>query len=320
MAIDVTNEQMKQGALDALQLIIQSKISPLKVEPSTGSESGSNNGQITLKLPHNIETPPQIADNDLENSNESSKEEQTRLERIKQSMNNEEVAADINEIETDTAYRNAASVQGKRDELNRIKQQDRVGDFSEFINDLYQAIKSQIGLSKNPEDTYTRVNPTYAGSDLLMPGQAQIDKREIPTVQIYFDQSGSWGEDEIHKGFEGLAALATFERRKKIKINPPLYFANHLHDEAIEAQMEGGTAGFGEVLADIQTKINSEHLNNVIILTDSDIDSQGSWKSNFPTTTVKGCVWWLWKTSGNKSKSGPKYLKGLKGNYFYSLY
>lgn len=70
---------------------------------------------------------------------------------------------------------------------------------------------------------------------------------------------------------------------------PPLYFANTLQDNADDARAEGGTHGFPYVLQDIKSKLASGEVNNVIIMSDNDLDKQTNWPS-CPKVEVRGCV------------------------------
>jgi hypothetical protein len=147
-----------------------------------------------------------------------------------------------------------------------------------------------------------------------MPGKDYLDKKSVPVIGIYFDQSGSWGTDEIKKGIKAIACLHQFEKQKKLKIKL-FFFANHLHDNPEDCRSEGGTSGFPEVLAHINNPANK--IQNAIIITDSDIEGQTKWDKQ-PTVSVPGAVWYLWK-NGSRSRTAPKHLKGARGLFQYEL-
>ena len=291
-----------KGTKDAVSAIKASRIRKLEIDPSTDER---------LKMPKNSEIK-QFDDSDDENE-ETEVERQTRVDKIQQEFNDaEQVQKDLQDIETDIAIKKGDAMRAQKKEIDRVTKKGQLMDFKNFGVDLFKAVKSQLTQSKTPDDSYDRVNPTYAGSDLLMPGQAYNDKYEKPVINVYFDQSGSWGEGEIKKGIDALSSVRRFEAQHKIKINL-FYFADHLHDNPREARWEGGTGGFDEVVKHAR----DSGANNVIILTDSDIERQTNW-SRTPRVQVKGCVWYLWK-NGSRSITAPEYLSGLRDTYQYNL-
>jgi hypothetical protein len=147
-----------------------------------------------------------------------------------------------------------------------------------------------------------------------MPGKDYPDKKEIPVIAVYFDQSGSWDSSDIKKGIQALASIRQFEVQKKIKLKL-FYFANTVHDNPIDAQREGSTHAFPKILKHISNPANK--ITNVIVISDSDIENQTSW-ANCSETKVRGCVWFLWK-DGSRSRTAPRYLKGERGNFEYNL-
>jgi hypothetical protein len=125
---------------------------------------------------------------------ESTEERQARLDRIQKSLEDDEIQKDIEEIRQDTALRNSEILRAKKDALDQLTKQingKELQPFSSFSVDLFKAINSQIKKAKHKEDTYRRPNPSYAGTDYLMPGKDYPDKKEIPVIAVYFDQSGS---------------------------------------------------------------------------------------------------------------------------------
>ena len=290
MAIDLSNKEIKRGALQALNLILQSRYRKIKIEPDPDDPT---NSKSKLKMPKNIDDTPPPPPPSLQDA----AAEATRLKKIEQGLSDENLEQELKDIKADITFKDIASqqeqerIKGKQAELDKLRRTAKTGlaDFSDFTMDLFKAIKSQLNTAKDPEDSYSRLNPTYAGSELLMPGQAYFDKKETPKIQVYFDQSGSWGSSEVDKGLSGLESLTTFERKGKIKILPPLYFSNKLHDNADDARAEKGTHGFPYVLQDIKSKLASGEVNNVIIMSDDDLDSQTNWPS-CPKVEVRGCV------------------------------
>lgn len=328
MAVDLTNAESKQGALDALKLILKSRKQPIKVKGGGGGGGGPQ-----LQPPKNIEVEPKGPGGDPgdtpEDPNgpkpngpaepgdpgETPEEKADRISRINDS---DSIEQDIEDIKTDTEIRNAenARKRAKRsavDDLVNGVSGGSLNDFASFSADLFKAISTQVRQAKHKSDTYRRPNASYAGTDYLMPGKDYLDKKQVPVIGVYFDQSGSWGQEDIEKGIEAIACLHQFEKQKKLKIKL-FFFDDHLYD-APEKCRNGGTGGFPEVLAHINNPANK--ITNAIVITDSDIQHQTNW-AHQPIVSVQGCVWYLWKHS-SRSKKAPKHLKGARGTFQYEL-
>lgn len=313
MAVDLTNSESKQGALDALKTILKSRQQPIKVR---GGPGGGNGPQLTP--PKNIEIEPEGGDpgDPGDPTKETPEQKAQRIARINDP---DGIEQDIEDIKTDTELRNAeqARKNAKKnavDDLINGVNGGSLGDFASFSADLFKAISTQVKQAKHKSDTYRRPNASYAGTPYLLPGKDYLDKKQVPVIAVYFDQSGSWGAAEIQRGIEAIACLYQFQKQKKLKIKL-FFFANHLHDNPEDCKSEGGTAGFPEVLAHINNPANK--IQNAIILTDSDIQRQTDWGKQ-PTVAVPGCVWFLWKR-GSRSSNAPKHLKGVRGTFQYEL-
>ena len=296
----MSDSKNPQGKKDACAAIRTSRDRKLEIDPSMDKR---------LKMPKNSEEKA-FEDSD---DDETEEERQSRVDKINKELNDTaQVQKDLQDIETDIAIKKGDTMRAKQKEIDKVARKGQLMDFKDFGVDIFKTIKSQLAQAKTPDDSYNRPNPTYAGSDLLMPGQEYNDKYEKPVINVYFDQSGSWGESDIKKGIDALSSIRRFEVQKKIKINL-FYFADHLHDNPRDAQWEGGTSGFDEVVKHVR----DSGANNVIILTDSDIEHQTDWHRT-PKVQVKGCVWYLWKR-GSRSWRAPEYLSGLRDTYQYNL-
>lgn len=298
----IKDKNNSKGTKDACSAIRTSRDRKLQIDPDQDKR---------LKMPKNSEE--KTFDDSDDEGEETEAERQTRVDKIQKDFDDvAQVQKDLQDIETDIAIKKGDAMRAQKKEIDRATRKGQLMDFQNFGVDLFKSIKSQLTQSRTPDDSYERVNPIYAGSDLLMPGQQYNDKYEKPVINVYFDQSGSWGASDIKKGIDALSSIRRFEVQHKIKINL-FYFANHLHDNAREAQYEGGTHGFPEVVQHIR----DSGANNVIILSDSDIQYQTDWRY-VPKTQVKGCVWYLWRY-GDRSTTAPEYLSGLRDTYQYNL-
>lgn len=311
MAVDLTNQDSKQGALDALKIILKSRKQPIKVKGGNGGGGGGPQ----LQPPKNIEIEPE-GPVDPGDPGETPEQKANRIARINDP---DGIDQDIQDIKTDTEIRNAEETRKRAkksavDDLVNGVAGGSLGDFASFSADLFKAISTQVKQAKHKSDTYRRPNASYAGTDYLLPGKDYLDKKQVPVIAVYFDQSASWGAAEIQKGIEAIACLHQFQKQKKLKIKL-FFFADHLHDDPDDCRREGGTSGFPEVLAHINNPANK--IQNAIILTDSDIQGQTRWGSQ-PVVSVPGCVWFLWK-NGMRSTNAPKHLKGVRGTFQYEL-
>lgn len=281
-------------------------------ENSQGLPGEGGEGQEDKKDP----TKEEPSDNPWDKlvDDETEDEKKARIDRINDTTNNQR---DLDNIRQDKNLRDGEILRAKqkeKDEIIKATQGATLQDFSSFSTDLFKAISTQIKTAKHKEDTYRRPNPSYAGTNYLVPGKDYPTKKEIPVVAVYFDQSMSWGASDIKRGLKAISSIARFEKQKRVKLKV-YFFANHLHDTPEAARWEGGTHGFPEVLKHIANPANK--ITNAIIITDSDIEYQTNWK-NQSAVRVRGCVWFLW--GNGRSLTAPKYLKGDRGTFEYSLY
>ena len=224
MAINLKNPQKRQGALDALRAILTSKRRTFQIDPEdvdkkqdkkndleqpkdqqnssqaqqNGEQQGKQAGQNDQKqdrlrvnglvMPKNTQVKNQ--DEDKDKPKETPEEKKDRIQRINDPKNIEQ---DLLDIRSDKLERDRQAEKARKDAAKEVARQAHGGllDFDDFKVDLFMAIKSQIGISRHPEDTYNRPNPSYAGTDFLMPGTDYVEKKNIPSLAVYFDQSNS---------------------------------------------------------------------------------------------------------------------------------
>lgn len=224
--IDLKNSQSKQGALEALALLAAAKERPLRIKRSKSDQRAKEDTQ--LKMPKNVEIIDVDQEEQQENeregkANETETERQTRIQKIKDDANDvQAIEQDLRDIKNDIENKNAEGVRANKaaaDKFMAERNTSNIRDFRDFEFDLYRAIKSQIADARTPEDSYNRLDPTYANSDLLMPGQVYLDKKEIPLINVYFDLSGSLTFWDIEKGKDAISILEGLQRKKKLKYN-----------------------------------------------------------------------------------------------------
>jgi len=363
--IDLTDDDSKQGALDALRVLLASKIAPLRID---GEEK-------ELKMPKNVQQIEDDVDDDElddEENNQNNKDnngdegsdqkptttgsddedqlqmpkgtpqsdedekkgdgELDPLERAKaadDAETKEEKAARIRDellndaeeiladIKKDTEMRKVKAAQkAKKDELAKIKKaaqekkDNTIINIAEFETDLVKAIKDQIKMAKNAEDTFQKPNATYAGTKYVMPGQKILEKRLKPVINVYFDVSGSISDSALDRAVRALSQLDLLVKKKLVDFKI-YYFADNVTPNREEAY--GATRAFPVILQHLK----STRANNAIIITDSDFDRQTDW-TECSLVTLKGCIWWMWHGRSIATEAR-KYIKGIRGKFQYSF-
>lgn len=275
--IDLNNKQSRDGAIAALQTLIKAKRNRLKIDQE--DVDTNNKAQKPLILPKNTQVL-----SDTSTKKETEDEKESRIQNIQAELDGNDAKqntlADI-QLDADEIARQKKIKARKIDA--EIQQRNAVYDISEIKPDLVKLMKSQLKLAGFPTETTSRVNPSYAGTKLLVPGKKRELSKQIPTLQVYLDQSGSWGQSDIEKAKDLLSVLSQMERQKLIKIKI-LYFADDVHENALDARMECGTSGFPKIL----NHIRATNPQNVMILSDADIYFQTQGKSKLKPVSIRG--------------------------------
>ena len=240
---------------------------------------------------------------------ESEEERQQRIEKAKQALNDEETKQGI---ESDNIRMSQRERQRQRELAKKAAQQAGGtafnGGIQAFEKDLKDFMTNEV---KEVEvNTWSRQNRRYTGSPFIMQGSRFEDNTEIPSIGVYFDQSGSWGSNDIAKGKNAIACLYELQKQKKIKFELK-YFGNTV---STDPNSVGGGTGAGY---DLIMDIKNMKYDNVVVMTDADFDS---WDeiTRAPSIVVKGAVWFLWR-SGQVSKRLQAHLKGKKRNRNYDV-
>ena len=216
-----------------------------------------------------------------------------------------------------------------KDERKAIKAFERENDkykkikglrgLDSFKATLYRAVKDQVDEADDEVDTWAALDRRHEDDpDIVKKGHILDDSDEdIPTVNVYFDQSGSWTNREIEIGKSAISVINEFHENGEIKLNILYMSAGGIFTTAAAARAHPAAEGWHAALKHIR----ESKAKNVVILSDNDLDEY-EW-NNRPTgdngrTIVDGCVWWLWKNNW-VSKKAPKELIGRRGNYHYQF-
>lgn len=213
-----------------------------------------------------------------------------RIEKIKQDLDSDEMAQKISS-ESDDAVRRE-----QRKKAERNTAQYNASPLQSFKLSLEGFIKNQIAMVKGT--SWSKINKTYAHSNIMKPGRTRMTQGKIPLINVYFDQSGSWGPDDIKIGEQAISTLNKYVRQGDIQIKL-FYFANDVTGTRGDRSIGSGTN-----LDPVIKHINATKPDNVIIMTDSD----GDWTTYSSSAKVPGAVWFLWRNA--YSRELQKHLSG----------
>lgn len=232
----------------------------------------------------------------------------------------------FNDAETETAVAKAKEKRSKK-ELEQRKQarqerreRSRGGISLQTINNLKLDIEELIAQQVRDKfgTSWTKVNKTYNTNTgpIIAPGRVKLQNKKIPVLAVYFDQSASWRQSDVDKGFDVLSVLDEYMDEGKLIVDVK-YFSNNLHVDATSARNEGGTSAGPLVIADI----NENEPDNVLIMTDSDFDWYAeNWADPGyqNKATVEGGVWMMFK-DGKVSKWLTSHLHGDEETKYYKF-
>lgn len=180
-----------------------------------------------------------------------------------------------------------------------------------FSKTIYRAIKDQIDTIEDEEDTWSAIDKRHEDDpSIIVPGKKMDDlpEGEIPSVDLYIDQSGSFDDEDIEHAKAAISNIVEFERRGEIKLKI-YYFANHVFTWPEVARAEGGTNAWPLIVENII----ANDTKNVIIVSDSDLGY-----ARTSPLKVDGIVCYLWK-NGDFAVAPTKRLQGRQGTYQYSF-
>lgn len=206
---------------------------------------------------------------------------------------------------------NADTLLNESETVKRTERLDKEGaDLKKYKDTpLYRFKESLNGfiakeVSVGRDKTWKRFNKNFSNSEILRPGTSRRVLGKIPLINVYFDQSGSWDEQMISVGNQAIATLKKYVQAGQIKIKV-YYFSDTIFTDVNFRESHQSTSAGPEIVEHIK----ETHADNVIIMTDSDCDSQGNWNKVRPVT-VDGAVWFLFQ--GGRSSKLMEYIKGAR--------
>ena len=270
-----------------------------------------------MKMPKN-ETP--VEDDVEEDPNdpdyESPEEHQRRLDRVEAELNDDELNKQtLDQIQQHVKAEKDKIARAKADEMRKLAAETAVQNtwlnLSDLTSDIVKTIGTQIKIRNKPEDSYLRPNATFAGTKFILPGQKNLEHRDLPVINIYFDKSGSVPRSGLERAREAMKELYNLEKRKLVKYRI-YYFASEIVDEDSKP-CGSGTTAFPKILDHLQ----ATRATNAIIITDDDFETQTTFSTISPIN-LKGKVWWLWH-NGERSPSAFRYIQARLGRAQFSF-
>ena len=186
---------------------------------------------------------------------------------------------------------------------------------------LYKAVADQVAEAEDDAESWAALDRRHEDDPTIIKKGHILDdgEKEIPTVHVYFDQSGSWTSRDVELGMKAISSINEFHQNGQIKLSIFYMAGSSVFTDANEARSNYWAEGWNAALSHIK----GSKVKNVVILADDDIDNPYLDKYNRPTgtngrTIVDGCVWWLWK-NGKTAPKAMSELVGRRGNYQYQF-
>ena len=236
-----------------------------------------------------------------------------RKVKVKQAMENNLETRDI-EMEQEMQVR--ADKRRKRANQSELDKYTNYRPISEFYVDLYRTIADQVKQVEIDNQSYDEINPEYDDDVIMKADVTQYEQRqEKPSIDFFFDVSGSWEDSDVELGKRFVSSLKEFVDRDELELNM-YYFSDIVGQDLNTVRNYGGTTAWTKIL----DTIKSNNAKNVVVMTDGDMDVYAA-KSG-QKCLVEGVVWYIWKIGGyytTGAKELPKYLKGMQGTTQYAF-
>lgn len=239
-----------------------------------------------------------------------------RAKEIKDDIGDPMKRAELEREDAEHVRADKAAARASEKERARYAKIKGLPGLDAFKRNLYKAVKDQVDISDDEVDSWAALDRRHEDDpSIIKKGFIRDGDELIPTVHVYFDQSGSWSNRDVEIGKRAVSVINDFHNRGEIDLKIFYMSAGGIFTTSEAAREHGAAEGWHAALQHIK----STKVKNVVILSDVDLDSY-EW-SNRPTgdngvTRVDGCVWWLWKNS-SVSKKALKELRGRRGSFQY---
>lgn len=240
-------------------------------------------------------------------ADETEDEYQARLQRIKDAFDDEKFSDELTKETETIVNKSKGKVVGDNDTYFVYS-----GGLEAFKVDLKKLLAREFGDARNP--TWARPDMSYEGSGVFVKGRKRKQKEgKKPVFQIYYDQSASWGPEDVKLGNDAIAILQTYQQKDLLDVNV-FYFGDYVSDSP------RNTGSSTQAGVEILKHIKATSPDNVIIMTDDDIDHQGNrdgLMADQPPVRVPGAVWHLFR--GSVSKAVQSHIRGAKQTKSYMI-
>ena len=227
-----------------------------------------------------------------------------RKAKVKSWADNQVSRQELSDEESQNAQHDVLQRRAKEQELDKYNNLSGIKDFE---LDFEGCIRDQVELVMQDYLTYDEINPEYELEDVIMKTEVQrmIPDEAIPTIAVFFDKSGSckYAIPTLNN------AIATVKKKYvdtgmcKLDL---YYFGDRVAYNDANAYVGGSTEAWPHIIETIK----QGDYNNVIVMSDDDIENQNNHGESY---TVTGCVWWLW-VNGIRADKCVKELRGMQHN------
>ena len=228
-----------------------------------------------------------------------------RKAKVKSWADNQVSRQELSDEESQNAQHDILQRRAKEQELDKYNNLSGIKDFE---LDFEGCIRDQVEMVMQDYLTYDEINPEYELEDVIMKAEVQrmMPDEAIPTIAVFFDKSGSC-EDAIPTLNNAIATV------KKKYVDTGMckldlyYFGDRVAYNDANAYVGGSTEAWPHIIETIK----QGDYNNVIVMSDDDIENQNNHGESY---TVTGCVWWLW-VNGIRAEKCVKELRGMQHNF-----
>ena len=228
-----------------------------------------------------------------------------RKAKVKSWADNQVSRQELSDEESQNAQHDILQRRAKEQELDKYNNLSGIKDFE---LDFEGCIRDQVEMVMQDYLTYDEINPEYELEDVIMKTEVQrmIPDEAIPTIAVFFDKSGSckYAIPTLNN------AIATVKKKYvdtgmcKLDL---YYFGDRVAYNDANAYVGGSTEAWPHIIETIK----QGDYNNVIVMSDDDIENQNNHGESY---TVTGCVWWLWVNCIRAEKC-VKELRGMQHNF-----
>ena len=242
----------------------------------------------------------------LENPNEPFDTPQEQKQKRDIAARVEEIKRRLSDLRTQQSLIDEVERARAKEKVDAIKERElrRARDpLNKFRINFQNFIKDQVAGSR--ESSWHRPNKNYVGSGYMVPGILSKESTNIPSINVYWDVSGSFsGFPEKTRGAESaIATINQYVKQGKVVVKA-YYVGSKVSNVRSEVEGTGGADGYAVI-----QHLKETHPTNAVIISDSDIDvSSGG-------VTLPGAVWMLFFAS-----EAPGFEQAVQGKKQTKVY